>query len=117
MTFSVISGNDSRRPRLASMLHCKLAGSRPTNTQPRPKSSPVHIFGVDTEVSKHKCLDVAKQEGYLWEYIADQEALLMLEKELQSCTGKWQYWFFFFLLFMLTSNNENKQLFHLPFHM
>ncbi|XP_075273502.1 zinc finger B-box domain-containing protein 1 isoform X3 [Opisthocomus hoazin] len=80
------TGNDSRRPRLASMLHCKLAGSRPTNTQPRPKSSPVHIFGVDTEVSKHKCLDVAKQEGYLWEYIADQEALLMLEKELQSCT-------------------------------
>ncbi|KAM6199093.1 zinc finger B-box domain-containing protein 1 isoform 1-T2 [Sarcoramphus papa] len=80
-------GNDSRRPWSTNMLHCKLAGNCPTNTQPRPKSSPMHMFRVDTEISKHKCLGVTEQDEYLWEYIADQEALLTLEKELQSYTG------------------------------
>ena len=56
----------------------------------------MHMFRVDTEISKHKCLGVTEQDEYLWEYIADQEALLTLEKELQSYTGKWQYCFFFF---------------------
>ncbi|KAM6063961.1 zinc finger B-box domain-containing protein 1 isoform 1-T3 [Theristicus caerulescens] len=80
-------GNDSRRPWSTNMLHCKLTGNCPTNTQPRPKSSPMHMFRVDTEIPKHKCLGITKQDEYLWEYIADQEALLTLEKELQSYTG------------------------------
>ncbi|KAM9279618.1 zinc finger B-box domain-containing protein 1 [Morus bassanus] len=80
-------GKDSRRPWSTNTLYCKLTGNCPANTQPRPKSSSVHMFGVETEISKHKCLDVTKQDEYLWEYIADQEALLTLGKELQSCTG------------------------------
>ncbi|XP_076197528.1 zinc finger B-box domain-containing protein 1 isoform X2 [Aptenodytes patagonicus] len=80
-------GNDSRRPWSTNTLHCKLTGNCPANTQPRPKSSPMHMFRVDTEISKHKSLDVTKQDDYIWEYIADQEALLTLEKELQSYTG------------------------------
>ncbi|KAM6259619.1 zinc finger B-box domain-containing protein 1 isoform 2-T2 [Spheniscus humboldti] len=80
-------GNDSRRPWSTNMLHCKLTGSCPANTQPRPESSPMHMFRVDTEISKHKSLDVTKQDDYIWEYTADQEALLTLEKELQSYTG------------------------------
>ncbi|XP_072724365.1 zinc finger B-box domain-containing protein 1 [Ciconia boyciana] len=80
-------GNDSRRPWSTNTLHCKLTGNCPANTQPRPKSSPMHTLRVDTEIAKHKCLDVTKQDEYLWEYIADQEALLNLEKELQSYTG------------------------------
>ncbi|XP_010117149.1 PREDICTED: zinc finger B-box domain-containing protein 1, partial [Chlamydotis macqueenii] len=80
-------GNDSRRPWSTNKLHCKLTGNCPTNTQPRPKSSPVHMSRVDTKILKHKCLDVTKQEEYLWEYNADQEALLTLEKELRSYTG------------------------------
>ncbi|KAK4819383.1 hypothetical protein QYF61_003654, partial [Mycteria americana] len=80
-------GNDSRRPGSTNTLHCKLTGNCPANTQPRPKSSPMHTLRVDTEIAKQKCLDVTKQDEYLWEYIADQEALLNLEKELQSYTG------------------------------
>ncbi|XP_075617734.1 zinc finger B-box domain-containing protein 1 isoform X2 [Balearica regulorum gibbericeps] len=80
-------GNDSRRPWSTNTLCCKLTGNCPTNTQPRPKSSPLHVFRVDTEISKRKCLDVTKQDEYLWEYIADQEALLTLEEELRSYTG------------------------------
>ncbi|XP_010157017.1 PREDICTED: zinc finger B-box domain-containing protein 1, partial [Eurypyga helias] len=77
-------GNDSRRPWSTNILHSKLTGNCPPNTQPRPKSSPVPTVRVDAEISKHTCLDVTKQDEYLWEYIADQEALLTLEKELQS---------------------------------
>ncbi|XP_075013540.1 zinc finger B-box domain-containing protein 1 isoform X1 [Calonectris borealis] len=76
-------GNDSRRPWSTNMLHCKLTGNCPTNTQ----SSPVQMFRADTEISKHKCLDVTEQDEYFWEYVADQEALLTLERELQSYTG------------------------------
>uniref|UniRef100_A0A8C8A3T1 Zinc finger B-box domain-containing protein 1 n=1 Tax=Otus sunia TaxID=257818 RepID=A0A8C8A3T1_9STRI len=81
------TGNDFRRPWSTNTLRCKLAGNCPTNTQPRPKSSPVCTFRVDTEISKHKYLAVAKQDEYCWEYEAEQEALLTLEKELQSYTG------------------------------
>ncbi|KAM6258121.1 zinc finger B-box domain-containing protein 1 [Porphyrio hochstetteri] len=80
-------GNDSRRPWSTNNPHYKLSGNCPTNTQPRPKSSPMHTPRVDTEIPKDKCLAVAKQDEYLWEYVADQEALLALEKELQSYTG------------------------------
>lgn len=86
--FSVISGHDSRRPRSTNMLHCKLTGNCPTNTQPRPKSSPVHTLRVNTEISNQKRSDITEQDEYLWEYIADQEALLILEKELLSYAGK-----------------------------
>ncbi|XP_054692092.1 zinc finger B-box domain-containing protein 1 isoform X1 [Grus americana] len=79
--------NDSRRPWSTNTLCCKLTGNCPTNTQPRPKSSPLQVFRVDTEISKHKCLDVTKQDEYLWEYIAAQEALLTLGEELQSYTS------------------------------
>ncbi|KAM6357174.1 zinc finger B-box domain-containing protein 1 [Alca torda] len=81
------SGNDSRRPWSTNMLHGELTGNCPTNTQPRPKSSPMHMVRVNSEISKPKCIDITKQDEYLWEYIADQEALLVLEKELFSCTG------------------------------
>ncbi|XP_026710756.1 zinc finger B-box domain-containing protein 1 [Athene cunicularia] len=81
------SGNDFIRPWSTSMLHCKLTGNCPTNTQPRPKSSPVCTFRVDTEIAKPKYLSVTKQDEYCWEYEAEQEALLTLEKELQSYTG------------------------------
>ncbi|XP_074690709.1 zinc finger B-box domain-containing protein 1 [Strix aluco] len=81
------TGNDFRRPWSTNTLHCKLAGNCPANTQPRPKSSPVRTFRVDTEISKHKYLAVTKQDEYCWEYEAEQEALLALEKELQSYTG------------------------------
>ncbi|KAM6122297.1 LOW QUALITY PROTEIN: zinc finger B-box domain-containing protein 1 [Pterocles gutturalis] len=87
VTTSNISGNVSRRPWSTNMLHFKLTENCSTNTQPRPKTSPVRVFRLDTEVSKHKCPDVTEQDEYLWEYIADQEALLSLEKELQSYTG------------------------------
>ncbi|XP_029884733.1 zinc finger B-box domain-containing protein 1 isoform X3 [Aquila chrysaetos chrysaetos] len=80
-------GNDSRRPWSTNVLHCKPTGNCPTNTQPRPKSSPMHMFRIDTEISKYKCLDRTKQDEFLWEYNADQEALLALEKELCSHTG------------------------------
>ncbi|KAM6135244.1 LOW QUALITY PROTEIN: zinc finger B-box domain-containing protein 1-like [Pterocles gutturalis] len=80
-------GNDSRRPWLTNMLRFELTGNCSTNTRPRPKSSPVPVFTLDTEVSKHKCLDVTEQDEYLWERPADQEALLSLEKELESSTG------------------------------
>ncbi|XP_074009963.1 zinc finger B-box domain-containing protein 1 [Numenius arquata] len=81
------SGDDSRRPWSTNVLHCKLSGNCPTNTQSRPKSSPVHTLGVNTEISENKCIDITKQDEDLWEYIADQEALLILEKELLSYTG------------------------------
>ncbi|KAM6414139.1 zinc finger B-box domain-containing protein 1 [Rhynochetos jubatus] len=80
-------GNDSRRPWSTNMLHSKLSGNCPTNTQPRPGSSPVHTVSVGAEIPNHTCLDVTKQGEYLWEYAADQEALLTLEKELQSYAG------------------------------
>ncbi|XP_064314004.1 zinc finger B-box domain-containing protein 1 isoform X1 [Phalacrocorax carbo] len=80
-------GSDSRRPWSTNTLQCKLTGSCPANTQPTSKSSSVHMLGVDTEISKQKCLDVTEDDENLWEYIADQEALLALEKELQSYTG------------------------------
>ncbi|KAM9615411.1 zinc finger B-box domain-containing protein 1 [Morphnus guianensis] len=80
-------GNDSRRPWSTNVLHCKPTGNCPTNTQPRPKSSPMHMFRIDTEISKYKCLDRTKQDEYVWGYNADQEALLALEKELYSHTG------------------------------
>lgn len=88
MTISVISGNDFRRPWSTNVLGCKPTGNCPTNTQPRPESSPMHMFRIDTEISKYKCLDRTEQDGFLWEYNADQEALLALEKELCSHTGK-----------------------------
>ncbi|XP_074768378.1 zinc finger B-box domain-containing protein 1 [Athene noctua] len=81
------SGNDFRRPWSTNMLDCKLTGNFPTNTQPRPKSSPVCTFRVDTEIAKRKYLSVTKQDEYCWEYEAEQEALLTLEKELQNYTG------------------------------
>lgn len=89
VTISVISGNDFRRPWSTNVLRCKPTGNCPTNTQPRPKSSPMHMFRIDTEISKYKCLDRTEQDEFLWEYNADQEALLALEKELCSHTGKW----------------------------
>ncbi|XP_032049340.1 zinc finger B-box domain-containing protein 1 [Aythya fuligula] len=78
------SGNDSKRPHSADMLQHKLTRNCPNNIQPRPKSSPMHTFRVDTEIPKHECIDVTKQDEDHWKYIADQEALLTLEKELQS---------------------------------
>ncbi|CAM9334084.1 unnamed protein product [Bubo scandiacus] len=81
------TGNDFRRPWSTNTLHCKLTGNCPANTQPRPKSSPVRTFRVDTEIAKHEYLAVTKQDEYCWEYEAEQEALLTLEKELQSYTG------------------------------
>ncbi|XP_050568545.1 zinc finger B-box domain-containing protein 1 [Cygnus atratus] len=78
------SGNDSKRPQSADMPHYKLTRNCPKNIQPRPKSSPMHMFRVDTEIPKHECIDVTKQDEDHWKYIADQEALLTLEKELQS---------------------------------
>uniref|UniRef100_A0A8C3GLX3 Zinc finger B-box domain-containing protein 1 n=1 Tax=Cairina moschata TaxID=8855 RepID=A0A8C3GLX3_CAIMO len=78
------SGNDSKRPHSADMLQHKLTRNCPKNIQPRPKSSPMHMFRVDTEIPKHECIDVTKQDEDHWKYIADQEALLTLEKELQS---------------------------------
>ncbi|XP_062458977.1 zinc finger B-box domain-containing protein 1 isoform X4 [Pezoporus occidentalis] len=79
-------GNDSRGPWSTNMPHCKLTGNCPTSTQPKPKSSHVHTLRVNTEIPKHKCNDVTKQDDYLWEYDADQVALLALEKELRSYT-------------------------------
>ncbi|XP_014794280.1 PREDICTED: zinc finger B-box domain-containing protein 1 isoform X1 [Calidris pugnax] len=80
-------GNDSRRPWSTNVLHGKLSGNCPTNTQPRPKSSPVCSLRVNTEIPENKCVDITKQDEDLWEYIADQEALLTLEKELLSYAG------------------------------
>lgn len=68
----------------------------------------MHMFRVDTEIPKHECIDVTKQDEDHWKYIADQEALLTLEKELQSYASKWKYCFFFFPFYAC---NENKQLF------
>ncbi|XP_065530715.1 zinc finger B-box domain-containing protein 1 isoform X6 [Lathamus discolor] len=79
--------NDSRGPWSTNMPDCKLTGNCPTSTQPKPKSSHVHTSRVNTEIPKHKCNDVTKQDDYLWEYDADQVALLTLEKELRSYTG------------------------------
>ncbi|XP_042655841.1 zinc finger B-box domain-containing protein 1 isoform X4 [Tyto alba] len=87
VAWSYYPGNDFRTPWSANMPHCKLTGNCPTSTQPRPKSSLKCVFRVESEISKHKYLDVTKQDEYLWEYNADQEALLTLEKELQSYTG------------------------------
>ncbi|KAM9378603.1 zinc finger B-box domain-containing protein 1 [Phaethornis superciliosus] len=81
------AGDDSRRLWSTNILHCKMTGNCPTNTEPRPKSSFMHLFRDDTETAKYQCLDITTQDEYLWEYIADQEALLTLEKELQSYTG------------------------------
>ncbi|KAM6326316.1 LOW QUALITY PROTEIN: zinc finger B-box domain-containing protein 1 [Podargus strigoides] len=81
------SGKDPRRAWLTNTPHCKLTGNCPTKTQPRPKSSPMRIFRVDSEIPKHKCLDVTKQGEHLREYTADQEVILNLGKELQSYTG------------------------------
>ncbi|XP_027320368.3 zinc finger B-box domain-containing protein 1 isoform X2 [Anas platyrhynchos] len=78
------SGNESKRPHSADMLQHKLTRSCPKNIQPRPKSSPMQTFRVDGEIPKHECIDVTKQDEDHWKYIADQEALLTLEKELQS---------------------------------
>ncbi|XP_027662502.2 zinc finger B-box domain-containing protein 1 isoform X2 [Falco cherrug] len=80
-------GNDSRRPWSTNMLHSKLTGNCTTNTQPRPKSSPTHMLTLNTATPKRKCADVTKQDECLWEYVADQEALLTLEKELLTYTG------------------------------
>ncbi|XP_030351418.1 zinc finger B-box domain-containing protein 1 isoform X3 [Strigops habroptila] len=77
-------GNDSRGPWSTNMPRCKLTGNCPTSTQRKPKSSPLR---VNTDIPKHKCNDVTKQDDYFWEYEADQVALLTLEKELQSYTG------------------------------
>ncbi|XP_010005230.1 PREDICTED: zinc finger B-box domain-containing protein 1 [Chaetura pelagica] len=85
-------GNNSRRPWSTDALNCKQTGNCPTNIQARPKSSSVHVCEVDAEVPRHKCLDRTKQGVRLWECIADQEALLALEKELQSCTGPENYY-------------------------
>ncbi|XP_040535561.1 zinc finger B-box domain-containing protein 1 isoform X1 [Gallus gallus] len=78
------SGNDSIRPQSMDVLQCKLTRNSPKNSHPRPKSSPMHTFRADTEISKHKYVDVIKQDEHCWEYIADQEALLCLEKELET---------------------------------
>ncbi|XP_009976419.1 PREDICTED: zinc finger B-box domain-containing protein 1, partial [Tauraco erythrolophus] len=80
-------GDDSRRPWSMNTLHRKLTGNCPPSPQPRPKSSPGPVLGVSTEISKHKCRGVTKQDEHLWEYIADEEALLTLGKELLSYTG------------------------------
>lgn len=85
----MISGNDSIRPQSMDVLQCKLTRNSPKNTHPRPKSSPMHTFRADTEISKHKYVDVVKQDEHCWEYIADQEALLCLEKELETYLCKW----------------------------
>ncbi|KAM4658729.1 LOW QUALITY PROTEIN: zinc finger B-box domain-containing protein 1 [Amazona ochrocephala] len=85
-------GNDSRGSQSTNMPHCKLTGNCPTSTQPKLKSSPVHTLGANTEIPKHKCNDVTKQDDYLWEYDADQVALLTLEKELRSYTGPEKYY-------------------------
>ncbi|XP_072200585.1 zinc finger B-box domain-containing protein 1 isoform X1 [Excalfactoria chinensis] len=81
------SGNDSTRPRSMDVLQHNLAINSAEDTHPRPKSSPMHTFRADTETSRHKYLDVLKQDEHYWEYIADQEALLCLERELQTYTG------------------------------
>lgn len=103
----MISGNDSKRPHSADMLQHKLTRNCPKNIQPRPKSSPMHMFRVDTEIPKHECIDVTKQDEDHWKYIADQEALLTLEKELQSYASKWKYCFFFFFPFMLVMKTSS----------
>lgn len=76
------------------------------NTEPRPKSLPVRVFGADTEAPKPKCFDEAQQDEALWEAIADQEALLALEKELRSYTGQWQYCFFWTRSYQSCSENK-----------
>ncbi|XP_021136207.1 zinc finger B-box domain-containing protein 1 isoform X2 [Columba livia] len=75
------------RPWSTNTLHRKLTANCPTDTQPRPRSSPLHAFRADTEIPKHKCLDVTKHVDYLWECAAEQEALLALEEELQTYTA------------------------------
>ncbi|XP_019474730.1 zinc finger B-box domain-containing protein 1 isoform X2 [Meleagris gallopavo] len=78
------SGNDSIRPRSTDVSLCGSTRGCAKYTHPRPKSSPMHTFRANTEISKHKYVDVIKQDEHRWEYIADQEALLCLEKELQT---------------------------------
>ncbi|XP_062439004.1 zinc finger B-box domain-containing protein 1 [Rhea pennata] len=80
-------GNDSRGPWPTNMLCYKLARNCSTNTQSRPRSSPMHPLRVVTEISKDKCLDATEQDEDFLGCSADQEALLTLEKELQSCTN------------------------------
>ncbi|XP_048811369.1 zinc finger B-box domain-containing protein 1 isoform X3 [Lagopus muta] len=78
------SGNDSIRPRSSDVLQHKLTRDCSKYTHPRPESSPLRAFRANTEISKHKDVDVIKQDEHCWEYAADQEALLCLEKELQT---------------------------------
>ncbi|XP_052542486.1 zinc finger B-box domain-containing protein 1 isoform X1 [Tympanuchus pallidicinctus] len=78
------SGNDSIRPRSSDVLQHKLTRDCAKYTHPRPESSPLRAFRANTEISKHKDVDVIKQDEHCWEYAADQEALLCLEKELQT---------------------------------
>ncbi|XP_032302451.1 zinc finger B-box domain-containing protein 1 isoform X2 [Coturnix japonica] len=80
------SGNDSTRPRSMDALQHNQAINSAKDTRPRPKSSPMHTFKADTETSRHKYVDVLKQDEHSWEDIADQEALLCLERELQTYT-------------------------------
>ncbi|XP_031470447.1 zinc finger B-box domain-containing protein 1 isoform X2 [Phasianus colchicus] len=76
------SGNDSIRSQSTDVLQHKLTRDCAKYTHPRPKSSPMHTVRANTEISQDKCVDVIKQDEHHWEYIADQEALLCLEKEL-----------------------------------
>ncbi|XP_021251397.1 zinc finger B-box domain-containing protein 1 isoform X2 [Numida meleagris] len=78
------SGNDSIRPRSLDVLQHKLTRNGARKTHPRPKSLPVRTSRADTEISKHEYVDVIKEDEYHWESVADQEALLSLEKELQT---------------------------------
>uniref|UniRef100_A0A8C9G8F3 Uncharacterized protein n=1 Tax=Pavo cristatus TaxID=9049 RepID=A0A8C9G8F3_PAVCR len=84
----ILQGNDSIRPQSVDVLQHKLTRNSAENTHPRPKSSPMHTFRADTEISKHEYVDVIKQDECRWERIADQEALLSLEKELQTYISK-----------------------------
>ncbi|XP_064372654.1 zinc finger B-box domain-containing protein 1 isoform X2 [Dromaius novaehollandiae] len=83
----VYPGKDSRRPWTTNMLYYKLAGNCPTNTQPRSRSSIMHPLRVVTEIPKDKCLDANEQDEDFLGYSADQEALITLERELQSYTS------------------------------
>ncbi|OXB82519.1 UNVERIFIED_CONTAM: hypothetical protein H355_000777 [Colinus virginianus] len=81
---SSCSGNDFIRPRSVDVLQHKLTGNGAKNTHRRPRSSPMPVFRDDTEIPKHECVDVIKKDEHYWEHIADQEALLSLEQELQT---------------------------------
>ncbi|OXB62282.1 hypothetical protein ASZ78_012330 [Callipepla squamata] len=83
----ILRGNDFIRPRSVDVLQHKLTGHGAKNTHGRPKSSPMPVFRDDTEIPKHECVDVIKKDEHYWEHIADQEALLGLEQELQTYVG------------------------------